>query len=191
MPQDYPIIPFASIEAFETWLDQHHTTKPGVWIKIYKKVTGIATITHAQALDIALCYGWIDGQGKPFDDKSYLQKFTPRGKRSIWSARNQEHIARLTKEKRMKPAGLAQVKRAQEDGRWHQTYVTQREAGLPEDFVNALKKEPKRVQEFAASLSRANVFAIYFRLTMAKKPETRARRFENILQMLRDGESFH
>lgn len=191
MAADYPILPFDTEAAFEKWLEAHHTTEKGVWIKIYKKATGIATITHTQALDVALCYGWIDGQGKSYDEESYLQKFTPRGKRSIWSARNKQHVARLTEEKRMKQAGLAEVERAKEDGRWQQTYVTQSEAELPEDFVDALQKEPKHVQEFAASLNRANIFAIYFRLTMAKKPETRERRFQQLLQMLRDKKKLH
>lgn len=188
---DYPILPFKTEAAFEKWLETHHDSEPGIWLRLYKKATGIPTITYDQALDVALCYGWIDGQGKGYDEESYLQKFTPRGKRSMWSARNQQHIARLTKEKRMKPAGIAEVERAKEDGRWHQTYVTQSEAELPADFVAALKKEPQEVQEFAASLNRANIFAIYFRLTMAKKPETRERRFHKILQMLREGKKLH
>ena len=188
---NYPILLFKTEAAFEEWLEKNHDTEAGIWLRLYKKATGIPTITYDQALDVALCYGWIDGQGKRYDEESYLQKFTPRAKRSMWSARNKLHVARLIKEKRMQAAGLAEVKRAKEDGRWEQTYVTQREAQLPEDFVAALQKEPKHVQEFAASLNRANIFAIYFRLTMAKKPETRERRFHQLLQMLREGKKIH
>ncbi len=191
MTAEYPILPFDTEAAFEKWLEKNHDTEAGIWLRLYKKATGIPTVTYDEALDVALCYGWIDGQKKGLDERSFLLKFTPRGKRSMWSARNQQHVARLIKEKRMQPAGLAEVKRAKEDGRWQQTYVTQSEAELPEDFVAALQKEPKHVQEFAASLNRSNIFAIYFRLTMAKKPETRERRFQQLLQMLRDGKKLH
>lgn len=191
MKKDYSIIHFASDVQFEQWLANHHATEQGVWLKIYKKATGMASVTHREALDVALCYGWIDGQSKGFNQQCYLQKFTPRTARSMWSARNREHVARLQEQKRMQPSGTAEVERAKLDGRWEQAYLSPSLATIPEDFQEAVNHEPQSVQDFFATLNRSNIYAIYFRLATAKKPETRARRFAAILQMIRDGRTFH
>ncbi|MEK0450288.1 MAG: hypothetical protein RL088_2556 [Verrucomicrobiota bacterium] len=185
-----PIIPFASAAAFRRWLKTNHAAHPGIWMKLAKKASGIASITYAEALDEALCYGWIDGQVKKFDDQYWLQKFTKRGARSVWSKVNIGHIERLTNEGRMQPAGQAAVNAAKADGRWEQAYHSSSSAEIPADFLAAVGKDAK-AKAFLATLNKANRYAIYYRLTTAKKPETRARRFEQLLAMLKRGEKLH
>lgn len=187
---EYQTIHFASAQEFRTWLDKHHQTVPGIWLKMYKKDTGIPSINYKQALDEALCYGWIDGQSKKGDDQYYIQKFVPRGKRSMWSQRNKLHIERLTKEGKMMPAGIAQVEAAQADGRWDAAYAPPSEMHVPEDFLEALKKFPA-AQTFYNTLNRTNTYAIAFQLATAKKPETRARRFEKLLNMMKERKKLH
>jgi uncharacterized protein YdeI (YjbR/CyaY-like superfamily) len=188
--------PAADVRAFSTpkawgaWLRKHHAGSPGLWIKLYKKGSGVPTITHAQALDEALCWGWIDGQAKPLDDQAWLQRFTPRRSRSGWSKRNRDHVARLAKEGRMQPAGLAQVAAAKADGRWEQAYDSPSASQVPADFLQALV-EHKKAEAFFKTLNRANLYAISYRLQTAKKPETRARRFQQILQMMKEGKKHH
>jgi len=181
---------FSTPKAWDTWLRKHHADSPGIWIKYYKKHSGVRTITYAQALDKALCWGWIDGQAKPFDEQSWLQRFTPRRARSGWSKRNQAHVARLTKEGRMQPSGLAEVAKAKADSRWEQAYDSPSASQVPADFLKALAKHGK-AEAFFKTLNRANLYAISYRLQTAKKPETRARRFEQILQLMKEGKKFH
>ena len=187
---EYEIMSFQKQEEFRKWLHKNHTNAPGIWIKLYKKATGIETVTHDTALDEALCYGWIDGQVKAGDDMYWLQKFTPRRKRSMWSKRNIEHIVRLTKEGKMQPAGLKEVEEAKADGRWEQAYDAPSEMKIPEDFMKELRKN-KKALAFFETLNKSNTFAIGFRLQTAKKPETRERRMKVILDMLAEGKKFH
>lgn len=188
--KELPIISFVSQKSFETWLKKHHTSTAGVWMRIFKKDSGEKTVTYAEALDVALCYGWIDSQKKSYDAKSYIQKFTPRGSRSIWSKVNIGHIDRLTKAQKMNPAGIAQVEAAKKDGRWEQAYDSPKNMKVPEDFLVLLKKH-KKAYAFFKTLTKANTYAIAWRLQTAKKVETRERRMVTILEMLKTGKTFH
>lgn len=187
---DLPVIPFASQQVWEEWIEQHHFTADGIWIRFYKKASGIASVTYAEALDVALCYGWIDAQLKSIDEVSYKQHFSPRRPRSIWSKRNREHIARLTAEDRMKPAGMAQVVAAKADGRWDAAYDSPANLAVPEDFMAQLASTP-RALAFYESLNRTNKYAINWRIQTAKRPETRAKRMQEILEMLSKAEKFY
>ncbi|HKX83602.1 MAG TPA: YdeI/OmpD-associated family protein, partial [Pyrinomonadaceae bacterium] len=170
--------------------EKNHSSSDGIWLRIYKKDSGKKTVTHDDALDEALCFGWIDGQRKSFDEASFVQKFTPRRKRSLWSKRNCEKVTRLTKEGRMTPAGHAEIERAKEDGRWEQAYDSPKDMEVPADFVREVKKT-KKGYEFFQSLNKVNKFAIAFRLHTAKKPETRERRMKQFLAMMERGEKLH
>jgi uncharacterized protein YdeI (YjbR/CyaY-like superfamily) len=184
------IVAFKSAAKWEAWLAKNHAVSDGIWLRFFKKDSGVASVTHAEALDEALCYGWSDGQLQKYDDQSWLQKFTPRGAKSIWSKRNIEHVTRLGKANKMKPAGLKQMELAQADGRWAQAYDSPRAMQVPPDFLNRLAKN-KKPQRFFGSLNRANLYSIAWRLQTAKKPETREKRMRAILQMLARGEKFH
>jgi len=188
--KEYPNIPFASALVWEEWLAEHHAAADGVWIMVAKKASGIASVTHDEALDVALCYGWIDGQGKTFDDTYYLQKFTPRRPKSLWSKRNIEKVAALTAAGKMQPAGLAEVEAAKRDGRWDAAYDSPKNMVIPEDFMQALG-ENEQALAFFNTLNQANKYAIGWRLQTAKKPETRQRRFDALLAMLERGEKLH
>jgi uncharacterized protein YdeI (YjbR/CyaY-like superfamily) len=188
--KEYPILPFAAASAWEAWLSEHHVQADGVWIQMAKKASGIPSVTHDEALDVALCYGWIDGQGKSQDDTYFLQKFTPRRPRSLWSKRNIEKVAALTAAGRMQPSGLAEVAAAQGDGRWDAAYDSPKNMVVPEDFLQALAGNPQAQTTFN-TLNQANVYAIAWRLQTAKKPETRQRRFDALLAMLARGEKLH
>jgi uncharacterized protein YdeI (YjbR/CyaY-like superfamily) len=181
--QGLPILPFASPEKWEEWLDAHHGKSKGLWLKIAKKDTGIASVTYAEALDGALCQGWIDGQKGSFDDTYWLQKFTPRGPRSKWSQVNRDKALALIEAGRMKPAGLAAIEAAQGDGRWEQAYASQSKAVVPDDLQSELDKNPEAAAFFAA-LDSVNRYAVLHRIHDAKKPETRARRIEKFIGML-------
>jgi uncharacterized protein YdeI (YjbR/CyaY-like superfamily) len=185
-----PITPFKSAQAWETWLGAHHTSSAGVWLKIAKKDAGIATVTYQEALDVALCHGWIDGQKDAFDDTFWLQKFTPRGARSKWSKVNRAKALALIKSNRMKPAGHAAVAAAQQDGRWEQAYDAQSTASVPADLQCALDRNRKAASFFATLKSR-NRYAILYRVQSAKKPETRARRIEQFVEMLARHETIY
>jgi uncharacterized protein YdeI (YjbR/CyaY-like superfamily) len=187
---DQPIISFNSPQEWNEWLEQNHRNSNGVWLRIYKKDTGIPTTTHAQALEEALCFGWIDGQAKKYDEASYLQKFTPRRAKSIWSKRNVEYVAQLEKEGRMKPAGREQIEAAKADGRWDRAYDSPVNMTMPEDFLNELAKN-ERALAFFRTLNKTNTYAIGWRLQTAKKPETREKRMKMILEMLVREEKFH
>ena len=189
-PDGLALRAFRSQKDWKRWLHREHAKTNGIWVRFFKKGTGIDAMNYAEALDEALCYGWIDGQARGFDEKSYLQRFTPRRQRSPWSKINRDHIARLTKEKRMQPAGLAEVDRAKKDGRWNAAYDSFSIATPPDDFKTALAKNKKAKAVFA-TLSRQNLYAIYFRLHHAKKAETRAKRVAQFVEMLAEGRTIH
>lgn len=188
--QGLPIVPFESSAAWEAWLAEHHASSSGLWLKIAKKASGIRTVTHAEALDGALCYGWIDGQRDRFDDEYFLQRFTPRRPRSRWSKVNVEKVARLMEAGRMKPAGLREVERAKADGRWGAAYEAQSKATVPDDLRRALDEAPEAAA-FFGTLNRANRYAILYRIADAKRPETRARRIEKFVAMLAEGKKLY
>ncbi len=187
---DAPTKSFASIGAWEKWLAANHAKSDGIWLRIFKKESGEKTVTYAEALDEALCHGWIDGQKKKFDSESWIQKFTPRRARSIWSKRNIEHIERLTNEKRMKTAGLKAFEDARADGRLAAAYDSPSNSTVPDDLLKLLEKNEK-AKAFFDSLNKANKYAITWRLQTAKKPETREKRMNIIMEMLAKGEKFH
>jgi uncharacterized protein YdeI (YjbR/CyaY-like superfamily) len=185
-----PIRAFKSSREWAAWLDRNHAESRGVWLRYFKKDSGVASINYAQALDEALCHGWIDGQGKKHDDKSWLQKYTPRRPGSVWSKRNTRHAARLIKAGRMRPHGFKQIEAAKADGRWKRAYDSPSAMRVPDDFIRELSKD-KRAKAFFETLNKANTYAIAWRLQTAKKPETRQRRMKSILEMLARGEKFH
>lgn len=187
---DLPILSFDALEKWETWLEKNHATSQGVWLKFFKKNSGLPSITYDEALDVALCYGWIDSQAKSFDEKAYLQKFTPRRSKSIWSKVNTDHIERLIKAGRMKAAGLKVVEEAKQDGRWSDAYDSPSTMQIPDDFMIELKKD-KKALAFFQTLNKTNTYAIAWRLQTAKKTETRKNRMEKILAMLAKGEKLH
>ena len=181
--KDLPIVPFASRDAWEAWLEEHHAASDGLWLKIAKKGSGIETVSYAEALEVALCYGWIDGQKASFDQDYWLQRFTPRRPRSKWSKVNRQKATELIEAGRMKPAGLREVERAKADGRWEAAYDAQSTATVPADLSRALEKDD-RAREFFAKLDSRNRYAILYRIQDAKRPETRARRIEKYVAML-------
>ena len=181
---------FTSPAQFRAWLEQNHPDPEGLWLRIFKKDSGKQTISYAEALDQALCFGWIDGQKKPYDKVSYIQRFTPRRPRSGWSKINTGHVERLSEAGLMAPAGLAAVAAAKADGRWQAAYDSPRNASPPEDFLKALGKN-KKAKAFFETLNRANIYSIVYRLQTAKKPETREKRMKLILGMMSRGERFH
>ena len=176
--------------AWEAWLEANAGSSPGVWLAIPKKGSGRSSPSYAEALDIALCFGWIDGQKAPLDEACFLQRFTPRGSRSIWSERNREHVARLTAAGRMRPPGLAEVERAKADGRWDAAYPGQASARVPDDLRAALDAEPAAAALFA-ELDATNRYAILFRIGNVKRAETRARKIDEYVAMLARGETLH
>ncbi len=181
---------FESSADFRRWLEQHHATADGVWLRIFKKDSGRKSITYAEAVDECLCFGWIDGQKQPHDEFSWRQRLTPRRARSAWSNANTQRVERLIKSGQMTRAGLAAVEAAKADGRWQAAYASPRQAAPPEDFLIALAKD-KNAKAFFGTLNKANVYSIVYRLQTAKKPETRERRMKMILAMLSRGEKFH
>ncbi|WP_353126328.1 YdeI/OmpD-associated family protein [Parapedobacter pyrenivorans] len=185
-----PIMEFKTAEAFENWLVTNHDNSYGLWIKIFKKDSGKKTISYAEALDVALCYGWIDGQKQAYDGQAWLQKFCPRNAKSIWSKINIGHIERLSNEGRMTPAGLKAVEKAKADGRWEKAYDPPSKMTIPEDFLKELSKN-KKAEAFFMGLNKTNLFSIGFRLQTAKKQETREKRVKEIIEMLEKGEKFH
>jgi uncharacterized protein YdeI (YjbR/CyaY-like superfamily) len=185
-----PAITFESQQEWEAWLSKNHNKSDGVWIKVYKKDSGITSIHPPEALEEALCYGWIDGQRKGLDEKSYLQKYTPRRKRSMWSKINTGHIARLTKLGKMKPSGVAEVERAKADGRWDLAYESPKNTVVPEDFLKELFKN-KKAEEFFKSLNKTNTFAVSFQINSAKKQETKEKRIKKLVEMFARGEKLY
>lgn len=187
---ELPIIPFASQADFEQWLEANHATSTGLWLKIAKKESGLASVNYAQALDVALCFGWIDGQKNKFDAEYFLQKFTPRRPRSTWSKINQEKVAVLITNGKMREAGLREIERAKADGRWAAAYESQSRITVPDDFQALLNENPA-AQRFFDQLNSANRYAILFRITSAKKPDTRKQRIEKFIAMLNEGKKIH
>jgi uncharacterized protein YdeI (YjbR/CyaY-like superfamily) len=180
---DLPIIAFASRNAWEAWLEKHHAASNGLWLEIAKKESGIETVSYAEALEAALCYGWIDGQKSFFDENYWLQRFTPRRPRSKWSKRNCQTATELIEKGKMKPAGLREVERAKADGWWDSAYDAQSTATVPEDFRRDLEKN-EVAREFFATLDSRNRYAILYQIQDAKRPETRKRRIEKYVAML-------
>lgn len=185
-----PILSFASPDDWAAWLAEHHATAGGVWLKIAKKEAGIASVTYAETLDAALCYGWIDGQKGSFDDQYWLQRFTRRKPKSRWSQINRAKATALIEQGAMQPVGQREVEQAQADGRWDAAYAGQRTATVPDDLQQALDQHPA-ARDFFATLDGANRYAILYRVQDAKKPETRARRIAEYVAMLSEGRKIH
>jgi uncharacterized protein YdeI (YjbR/CyaY-like superfamily) len=188
--QRIEILSFVSSNKWRQWLASNHKRLRGVWLRFYKKNTGIQSVNYNEALDEALCYGWIDGQIKPYDEKSWLRKFTPRRAKSPWSKRNIEHVRRLITSRKMKSAGLKEAAAAKADGRWKNAYDPGSTMTLPVDFLKRLSTM-KKAKEFFDTLNKANTYAIAWRLQTAKRPETREKRLIAILAMLSKRKKFH
>ena len=188
--KDQPVMLFASQKDWAKWLDKNQAASSGIWMRLAKKAAELKSVNYAEALDVALCYGWIDGQKKSYDADSWLQKFTPRGAKSVWSKINRAKAEELIKAGKMKPAGLLAIESAKQDGRWEAAYDSQSKATAPEDFRAELEGNLK-AKEFFATLNSANRYAILFRIQTAKKAETRAKRIQQFIQMLEKGEKIH
>ena len=191
VPNPKKIRTFRSESAFDAWLRTHHARETEIWLRIYKKGTGKPTVTNTQALDVALCWGWIDGLRKALDDESFLQRFTPRRERSIWSQINREHVGRLAAAGRLTPAGQRQVEAAKADGRWDAAYAPIRAAtpaSIPDDLRTAIEADPRARKTFQ-TLGRQNLFALAFRTNNMKTPAGRARKIGSLVAMLARGET--
>jgi uncharacterized protein YdeI (YjbR/CyaY-like superfamily) len=183
-------LPFETKKKWADWLAKQHDKSAGVWLKLAKKDSRIPSVTYEEALDVALCYGWIDGQKKSFDGQYWLQKFTPRGPKSIWSKINTEKAEKLIARGEMRPAGLKAIEAARQDGRWDAAYSSQKNMSVPADFQAALDRN-KKAKAFFATLNSVNRYAILFRIQTAKKAETRARRIQQFLEMLERSEKLY
>ena len=181
---------FKSARAFEAWLKKHHASSDGLWLQIAKKGADAPSVTYPEAVEIALCWGWIDGQKKGLDDQHFLQRFTPRRARSIWSKINVDRVAALVEAGRMQPAGQAQVDAARADGRWAKAYDGARTSTVPDDLQAALDANPK-AKTFFATINASNRYAVLWRVQTAVKPETRAKRIAQLVEMLARGEVVH
>lgn len=184
------ILPFQNGKAFRDWLEENANISDGIWLKIYKKKSGIASVTYPEALDEALCFGWIDGQLKSIDEKCYMQRFTPRRKKSMWSKRNIENIDRLNREGKMTERGWKEVEAARADGRWERAYDSRSNMTVPDDFLKRLSGN-KSAAEFYETLDKTNKFVIGYRLQTAKDKVTREKRIKEILKMLAGKEKFY
>jgi len=184
------ILRFKSSLILRRWLEKNHAASEGIWLRFFKKALGETTVTYAEALDQALCFGWIDGQVKSYDQLSWLQKFTPRRPRSLWSQRNTLHVKRLIQAGHMTAAGLKAVEAAKADGRWQTAYSSPGDAKPPQDFLEKLGRN-KKAKAFFDSLNKVNVYSIVYRLQTARKPEIREKRMKIILAMMRQGKKFH
>ena len=185
---EQPVLFFTTPVELEAWIDEHGEESDGIWLKFAKKDSGIESVFYAEAVEIALSHGWIDGQAKRFDDHHYLQRFTPRRPRSKWSRINREKAERLIAEGRMRAAGLREIERAKEDGRWDDAYDSPSTATVPDDFQVALDAEPAAA-EFFASLGSTKRYSFLYRITDAKRPETRAKRIAEYVELLARGET--
>lgn len=181
---------FANAGEWTAWLKKHHADSTGIWLRIAKKEAALVSLTIGQALDSALCYGWIDGQRKSLDAESYLQRYTPRAKRSPWSKINRDKVLALIASRKMRAPGLREIERAREDGRWDAAYASQKNMEVPEDLLAALAKKP-RAMIFFEQLDSRNRYAVLLRLHSAKKAETRERRLQNFVSMLDGHETFY
>jgi uncharacterized protein YdeI (YjbR/CyaY-like superfamily) len=189
LPDPLPVLPFADAAGWEIWLIANAVSK-GLWLKIAKKGSGIATVTYDQALDVALCHGWIDGQKRGFDGDYFLQRFTPRRPKSLWSKINIGKVERLIAEGRMRPGGQREVDAAQADGRWAAAYDGARNMEVPPELAAALAKN-KPARTFFETLDKTNRYSVCWRVQTAKKPETKAKRVETLVAMLARGEKIH
>jgi len=187
---DLLMLSFGRQKDWAVWLDKNHATSSGVWLKLAKKASGVQSITYDEALEVALCHGWIDGQKKSYDETSWLQKFTPRGPKSIWSKINTEKAQRLIESGKMKPAGLKAVESARQDGRWDAAYASPSKAVVPDDLQAELDRNAQ-ARAFFATLDSRNRYAILHRIHTAKKAETRARRIEQFVSMLEKKEKIY
>jgi uncharacterized protein YdeI (YjbR/CyaY-like superfamily) len=187
---DLPILYFESQPAWEAWLAERHQVEKGLWLKMAKKSTGIPSVNYQEAVESALCFGWIDGQKASFDEQYWLQKFTPRGPKSMWSKINREKALALIGAGKMQPAGQRQVELAQADGRWEAAYSSQSTIDVPADFQTELDKDPA-AKAFFESLKSANRYAILLNIHQAKKPETRLARIRKYVEMCAQGEKLY
>jgi uncharacterized protein YdeI (YjbR/CyaY-like superfamily) len=185
-----PVMLFETQADFEAWLDEHHASSSGAWLRLAKKASGLRSLSYVEAVEAGLCFGWIDGQKKGYDERSWLQRFTPRGPQSIWSKVNRAKAEALIAAGRVRPAGLAAVERARQTGRWDAAYDPASTATVPEDLQAALDAS-ERADAFFKTLSGANRYALLFRIQTAKKPETRARRIQEFIAMLERGEKLY
>lgn len=185
-----PVMPFNNQQEWRDWLSKYHDESRGVWLKLAKKSSGESSVTYFEALDQALCFGWIDAIMQKYDEKFYLQKFTPRGPKSVWSKVNVAKAEALIKSGRMQSAGFASIEAAKESGAWQAAYDSQRNSIIPQDFQSALDENPK-AKQFFETLNKANVYAFCWRIQTAKKPETRKARIEKFIDMLHRGEKLH
>jgi uncharacterized protein YdeI (YjbR/CyaY-like superfamily) len=190
MADDLPIVLFALPGALEAWLEENHAASEGIWLKIAKKGSGVQSVSYGEALEIALCFGWIDSQKRGHDEKHFLQRFTPRRPRGRWSRINRDKAEELIAAGAMRPAGLAEVEAAKADGRWEAAYEGQRNATVPDDLQRELDSNAVAHETFVA-LSSSNRYAIIYRLNDAKRAETRERRLRQFIEMLERGESIH
>jgi uncharacterized protein YdeI (YjbR/CyaY-like superfamily) len=188
--KDLPILNFPSQQDWEAWLEENHAGSGGLWIKFARKGSRIESVTYQEAVEAALCYGWIDGQSRSFDDQFWLQRFTPRRAKSKWSKINCQRATELIAQGKMKAAGLREVEAARRDGRWEAAYDSPRTMSVPEDFQSKLDENP-RARECFAGLDSRNRYAILYRIQDAKKPETRARRIEQLVSMLDEGKTLY
>lgn len=189
-PQDRPIVAFDTAQALDAWLEQHGASSPGIYIKIAKKNSGILSVTYAEALEVALCHGWIDAIKRSFDETYFLQKILPRTSKSIWSQINKKKVQALIAAKLMRPAGLAVVKRAKENGQWDNAYAPASTITVPPELEAALKKN-KKAAAFFGTLTKSNRYAILHRLHTATTEETRVKRLVQFMGMLERGEMIH
>ena len=187
---DLPVRPFASAAEFEAWLEAEHRTAPGLFVTIAKKSAGVPSLTAGEAVEVALCFGWIDGRANRVDDDWFTVRYTPRRARSVWSQKNVATVARLVAEGRMRPAGLAAVEAAQADGRWERAYAGPATITVPDDLAAALSAAPA-AEAFFAGLDRTNRYAVLWRVHTAASAETRAKRVAALVQMLAEGHTFH
>jgi uncharacterized protein YdeI (YjbR/CyaY-like superfamily) len=190
MADDLPVLLFAAKGEFEAWLEENHADSGGLWLKIAKKGSGVESVDYAEALELALCFGWIDSQKRGFDESFFLQRFTPRRPGGKWSQINRAKAEELIAAGTMRPAGLAEVEAARADGRWDAAYAGQRTAKVPDDLKQELDRN-ETAREFFATLDSANRYAILYRLQEAKKPETREKRLRKFIAMLERGEKIH
>ncbi|WP_238162568.1 YdeI family protein [Cohnella sp. AR92] len=187
---ELPIVSFADPLSFESWMDNNCDSSPGIRLQIAKKNSGILTISYKEALDVALCYGWVDSQKEAFDEKTWLQRFTPRGPKSIWSKVNKDKAEQLIANGRMKNSGYKSIEEAQKNGNWDKAYESQRIASLPEDFAIELERNSE-AKAFYDTLDKQNKYAIVFRINTAKKQETRDKRIRQFIQMLEEGKKIY
>lgn len=190
LPTDLPVMAFPDQAAFETWLETEGATSPGVYVKLAKKGAGVPSVTYAETVESALCFGWIDGRSNALDERFYLQRMTPRRAKSVWSKKNVDAVEALTEAGRMRPAGLAAVEAARADGRWDRAYAGSATITVPDDLAEALAADPAAQQEFE-SLDGANRYAVLWRVHTANSPALRAKRIAKLVQMLAEGRRIH